>query len=85
MTDLHCHILPNMDDGARDVETSIELLNMEKSQGVDNLIFTSHFHCDDELVDSYIARRADSVRELASDCPPELINYFHYSRPWCCR
>ncbi len=78
MTDLHCHILPQMDDGARNVETSIELLNIEKNQGVKNLIFTSHFHCDDEPVDSYIARRADAVKNLASACPSELINHFQF-------
>lgn len=29
MTDLHCHILPNIDDGAKDVSISLRLL--EKS------------------------------------------------------
>ena len=78
MTDLHCHILPQMDDGARDVETSIELLNVEKKQGVDKLIFTSHFNCNDESVDSYVTRRADAVREFISVCPPELISCFKF-------
>ena len=33
MTDLHTHILPGMDDGAKDVETSLTLLRMEAAQG----------------------------------------------------
>ena len=44
MTDLHTHILPGMDDGARDVETSLELLRMEREQGVDRVVFTPHFY-----------------------------------------
>ena len=29
MTDLHCHILPGMDDGAKDTAVSLELLRRE--------------------------------------------------------
>ena len=29
MTDLHCHILPNIDDGAKDVSISLRLLEKE--------------------------------------------------------
>ena len=29
MTDLHCHILPGIDDGAKDVSVSLELLRKE--------------------------------------------------------
>ena len=54
MTDLHCHILPGIDDGARDVETSIALLSMEKEQGVDRIVFTPHFRCDDIGLDEFL-------------------------------
>jgi len=29
MTDLHCHILPGMDDGAKDTAVSLELRQRE--------------------------------------------------------
>ena len=29
MTDLHCHILPGIDDGAKDTAVSLELLRRE--------------------------------------------------------
>ena len=34
MTDLHCHILPGMDDGAKDTAVSLELLHREYEDGV---------------------------------------------------
>ena len=43
MTDLHCHILPGMDDGAKDTAVSLELLRREYEDGVRNIAFTSHF------------------------------------------
>ena len=44
MTDLHCHILPGMDDGAKDTAVSLELLHREYEDGVRNIAFTSHFN-----------------------------------------
>lgn len=38
MTDLHTHILPAMDDGAKSVEMSLEMLRMERDQGVDTVV-----------------------------------------------
>lgn len=43
LTDLHCHILPGIDDGAQDMESSIALLNEQKKQGVTQIVFTPHF------------------------------------------
>ena len=39
MTDLHCHILPGMDDGAKDTTVSLELLRREYEDGVRNIAF----------------------------------------------
>lgn len=63
MTDLHCHILPGIDDGARDVATSLELLKIEKESGVDHIIFTPHFYCEEESVEDFLEKR-----NAAYDC-----------------
>jgi len=44
MTELHCHILPGIDDGAKDLECSLALLREEKKQGVESIVFTPHFN-----------------------------------------
>ena len=42
--DFHSHILPGIDDGSRNVETSIGMLRMCREQGVDIMIATPHFY-----------------------------------------
>lgn len=43
MTDIHSHILFNLDDGSKSVEESIELLSKMESIGFDNVILTPHY------------------------------------------
>ena len=42
MIDFHTHILPNIDDGARNIEETIELIKEAKQAGFDEIILTSH-------------------------------------------
>lgn len=41
-TDMHCHILPGIDDGAPDVESSLALLEKYLSMGIDRFVATPH-------------------------------------------
>lgn len=41
--DIHCHIIPGVDDGAKDMKTALELLRMEYEDGVRLVIVTPHF------------------------------------------
>lgn len=41
--DIHCHIIPAVDDGARDLDETRKLLRMEYDQGVRSIIVTPHF------------------------------------------
>ena len=41
-TEVHCHILPGVDDGARDVETSVALVKEMQKMGIERIITTSH-------------------------------------------
>lgn len=40
--DLHCHILPGIDDGARDLEESIEMAKMAVEDGIGHILCTPH-------------------------------------------
>ena len=42
MVDIHTHIIPNVDDGSPNLETSIEMIKHEISIGVDSIICTPH-------------------------------------------
>lgn len=41
--EMHCHILPGVDDGARTMDEALELLRMEAAQGVRQVILTPHY------------------------------------------
>lgn len=71
MTDLHCHILPGMDDGAKDVATSLALLRREKQDGVENIAFTSHFNSERTTVDAYLEKRARAFDALCAGLEAE--------------
>jgi protein-tyrosine phosphatase len=42
MIDLHCHILPGIDDGAQNIEESIELIHAALADGITRIICTPH-------------------------------------------
>lgn len=42
MIDIHCHILPNIDDGARDVYDTLEMALMAVNSGVKAIVATPH-------------------------------------------
>ncbi|MBR6408464.1 MAG: hypothetical protein IKS19_07810 [Clostridia bacterium] len=43
MIDIHCHILPDIDDGAKDMQTSLKMCAAAIKNGVDAIVATPHF------------------------------------------
>ena len=43
MTDIHSHIIYDVDDGSYTIEESIALIKKLKSVGFDNIIMTTHY------------------------------------------
>ncbi len=67
MIDLHCHILPEIDDGAKTVEDSIALLQEEQNQGVSSIIFTPHFNFERTTLENFCQARKESLQRLDSE------------------
>jgi protein-tyrosine phosphatase len=42
MRDIHCHILPGVDDGARDLDESLAMLAAARAVGVTSIVCTPH-------------------------------------------
>lgn len=44
MIDLHCHLLPGIDDGAKDVADAVDLAAMAYKSGITHVVCTPHIH-----------------------------------------
>lgn len=64
LTDIHCHILPGIDDGAKDADMSGALLLSESQQGVSQILFTPHFYADEISVEGFISRRKEALERM---------------------
>lgn len=62
--DLHCHILPAVDDGSASLEESIALLQHEARQGIEHVIATPHFYAQLEQPETFLARRSEAENRL---------------------
>ena len=66
MIDVHCHILPGIDDGSRNTEESKALISEEMNQGINTIIFTPHFYAQRDSVGHFLEKRANSFSRLQS-------------------
>ena len=44
MIDIHCHILPGVDDGAKDTQETEKMLRIAYNEGFACIIATPHYH-----------------------------------------
>ena len=72
LVDLHSHILPGIDDGSPDVDTSAVMLRREAEQGVDVVCATSHYYAHREGIDTFCERRAEAMERLAAVLTADL-------------
>ncbi len=65
MIDLHCHILPGLDDGAADIGASVAMAGQAQADGIESVCATPHIRHDHRVRISELADRVAAVnREL---------------------
>ena len=72
MKDMHNHILFSIDDGSKDIESSIEMLKRAQEDGIDEMILTPHYI----LNSKYMANnklKKELLKELEDRCKEEGI------------
>jgi protein-tyrosine phosphatase len=54
MFDLHCHILPHMDDGSSSMEETRDMLKVAALEGIELIAATHHFFDDQTSIEGYL-------------------------------
>lgn len=76
LVETHCHILPGIDDGAKNIETSLEMIKKLQQQGAEAIIVTPHYYSDSISLEDFLERRNQSLRLLTEALPegsPKII------------
>lgn len=64
MIDVHTHVLPGIDDGARNTEMALSMLRESAKQGIKQVIATPHFYAESDTPESFIRRRDAALAKL---------------------
>lgn len=70
LVDVHSHILPGIDDGSPDVETSLKMIETLQSQGARAIVLTPHYYSDSISYEDFVARRDNALHLLEKSLPP---------------
>lgn len=65
--DIHSHILPGIDDGAKDMKESVQLLKMMKKSGISTVLATSHFYPIQVNLEGYLEATNKAYQELKEE------------------
>lgn len=69
--DMHSHILPGIDDGSRNIEESLQLLDLFAEKGTDIVVATPHFYCEEQSISRFLEKRNKAYEELKPHLKPE--------------
>ena len=70
--DMHSHILPGFDDGAKTVKDSLALIDCLKKQGIRNICLTPHFYTHEQSVEDFIASRQEAFERFKPYIPEDV-------------
>lgn len=71
LIEIHSHILPNIDDGSRSIEMSLEMINRLKEQGCKRIVLTPHYYSDTISLDDFLDKRDKAFNALIEALPPD--------------
>jgi protein-tyrosine phosphatase len=67
MVDIHCHILPGLDDGSDSLETSIQMAEMAIADGVTHVVGTPHANSTYKFDPDLNRQRRDELQAAVGD------------------
>lgn len=72
MIDLHCHVLPGLDDGAKNIDESLSLIRAAIDNGISHMICTPHIQTG--IYDNTIENIAQAFEQLAQQVTLKSLN-----------
>ena len=75
--DIHCHLLPGIDDGAKSWEESLAMARMAVADGIETIVVTPH------QLGGFAQNHGDAIREQTEELSGRLPST--RSRSPCCR
>ena len=76
LSDIHCHLIPYVDDGAGDIYDAKALLLEEYSQGVRQIVMTPHFRY--KMFDTSIEIVKKHYEDTDQICGIHILNRLDY-------
>ena len=72
MVDIHTHILPGIDDGSKNVEETLRMIDEIKGFGVNKIVATPHFYGEFTTIDEFLANRRASYESIEGYVPEDV-------------
>lgn len=80
MIDIHCHILPEVDDGAKSWDVALEMCRIASHDGITHIVATPHANYEYAYDRNAHEERLNKLRELAPDSLEFSLGCdFHFS------
>lgn len=74
--DVHCHILPGIDDGAQNMDMTMQMVKKAYEEGIRIIIATPHYHPRRGKADTQVIEQMfDSVRDKIKTVYPDMELY----------
>ena len=74
--DIHCHILPGVDDGSRNMEMSLDMLQIAYDEGTRNIVLTPHYMVGrNHYEPADLDRRFEELKKEAGERFPDISLY----------
>lgn len=67
MVDIHCHILPGLDDGSDSLDMSLEMAEMAIRDGITHVIATPHANSEYDFLPEVLRSRRDEIQSRLGD------------------
>lgn len=77
MIDFHSHFLPKVDDGAKNLDESLEMLRISKKSGVDTIVSTSHCYAfgGNRDIQNFLERRKSAYSQVLNAIESDAESY----------